>query len=286
MNINKGYIFAFCSVLFMVLSTLLSSTVIGEVKDIVASLINVSVVLIIIAIKQLLSKEKFKLRKPNRNIILMGIFSLIGIIFMYESIRLLGASTYAFVSRISVIFSLFIGIVILNEKSNVSYLGIAVTLIGIIIMQFTDVTKDGLLGIITTIIFTFCFSVSNALAKIEVDYTSEEKLLYSNIISLTPLVLFIGLTIDINQMNELNINNLVILIVSAIFSSFIGMKLFYMAIENIDFSTVTIIRTLNPVMVMILSFVIFEHQQIVLHELFGGALIFIGILMVILKKMK
>ncbi len=43
MRVNKGYVYAFMSVFCMVMSTLISSMVISDVSDIVASTINVAV---------------------------------------------------------------------------------------------------------------------------------------------------------------------------------------------------------------------------------------------------
>ncbi len=286
MRVNKGYAYAFMSVFCMVMSTLISSMVISDVSDIVASTINVAVVLVILMLTYGLNKDKINIKKPNRNIIMMGILSLIGIIFMYESIRLLGASTYSFLSRISVIFSLFIGIYILNEKTNVSYVGIILTIIGIVIMQFTDISKESVLGIITTVIFTFCFSISNAIAKKEVSYTADEKLFYNNIISIIPLSLINIINLNNGAIIKFTAIDLIVLMISAILSSFFGMRLFFKAIEKIDFTTVTIIRTFNPVMVMLLSALFFTNQTIKIHELIGGMVIFVGIMLVVLKKFK
>ncbi|WOO87176.1 EamA family transporter [Mollicutes bacterium LVI A0039] len=281
---NKGYIYATLSVLCMVFSTIINSVAIANISNNIASLINVTVVLVIIIMQTLLTRKKLVNKLPNKNIILMSVLNLIGLIFMFESVRLLGASAYSFISRMSVIFSLFIGIYILKEKNNISYLGILITLIGIVIMQFSDLTDEGLLGIATTIIFTLCFSVSNALAKVESSYDANEKLFYNNIISFVPLLIFaLGSSTTVVNIDVISV---VAIICSSILSAYWGMKFYFMSVAEIDFSTVTIIRTFNPVFTLIISDVIFKLQKVNAQELFGGLLILVGILLVVIKKMR
>ncbi len=282
---RKGYIYAFLFVLSMVSATILNSIFIVKISNIAASLISVLTVLFILGIQRIVTGKKIIHKRMNRNIFLIGIFNLIGLLTMYEGVRLLGASSYEFVSRLSIVFSLFIGIYLLKEKTKVSYLGIGLTLVGIVIMQFSQVSTESILGVLVTTIFALSISIGNALAKVEKDYTTDEKLLYNNLICVGPLMIMILFTGDINTL-YLEPNLLLIFFGTSALSAYLGMKFYFESLRHIDFSTVTIIQTISPVLTLIISDVILQLRPITDRKIIGGTVVVLGILLVVRKKIK
>ncbi len=282
---KKGYSYAFLSVVVMVGATVLNSIYIQGISNMSAAFINTITVLSVLGIQRVCTKKKIIHRRISMKIILMGVFNLIGLLCMFEAVRLLGASSYAFVSRLSIIFSLLIGILILNEKTKISYLGIVLTLVGIVVMQFSDLSQESLTGIFVTVIFTLCISISNALAKVESEYSADEKLLYNSLVCIIPLSLYMIASKEIMTLH-LDYTTLFVFIGTSILSGFLGMKFYFLALKTVDFSTVTIIRTISPVLTLVISDVILKLHPITERKLWGGLLILIGILLVVKKKLE
>ncbi|MFV0379970.1 MAG: EamA family transporter [Anaerorhabdus sp.] len=282
---SKGYIYAFLSVIVMSFATILNSIFISDISNYTAVFINSCTVLCIILIQRITLKEKIIKKKFNVTIIFMSLFNLIGLLLMYESVRLLGASTYGFISRISIVFSLIIGIFILKEQSKISILGILLTIIGIIVMRYANIDGASAKGIIMTLGFAFSVSISNALAKKASEYTPNEKLLYNNILIFIIMFIYMLITKEY-AIASYKIDTVLIFVISAFLNGFLGMKFYYLALKYKDFTSVTLIRTTSPIFTFIIADIILKLSIITKQKLLGGTLILIGVVLVLLKKRK
>lgn len=280
----RGYIYTIASVMVMVISLLLNSFFISDVPIMLASLINVIVVLIVLAIKRIKLNDSYfnlgEFSEYKNKIIIMSLLNLIGIIFMFLSVSLVDPSTYSFITRISVVFSLFIGIFYLKEKQKISVSRIIILLIGVFVMEYSKVDATSILGILFIFVFCLAFSFSNAIAK-QINSLSSDKLLYyNNVIAFVPLMIYFVLSdIELN-----NINAIIALSISAFFSAYLGMYFYYKALEYLDFTIVTAVRTLNPVIVLIVGDVILKFSTPTFGKVFGGLLILIGVGLLINKN--
>lgn len=282
---RKGYVYALLSVLTMVMATVLNSIYIHGISNMDAGFINTVTVLLILLIQRVITRKKIVQQKANRSIIAMGVFNLVGLLLMFEAIRLLGASTYGFVSRLSIVFSLFIGIVLLKEQTKVSYWGIALTLVGVVVMQFTKVSSENIYGVMVTALFAFSVSISNAIAKTQSQYSADEKLFYNNVVCIVPLFLY-WLISKGSLEGTIPLETILIFMGTSVLSAFLGMKFYFLALKTIDFSTVTMIRTISPVITLWISDVLFKLQPITQRKLVGGIIVLTGMVMVVRKKME
>jgi drug/metabolite transporter (DMT)-like permease len=199
-------------------------------------------------------------------------------IFWFESINVAGPTLSAFLLRFSTIFIIFLGVLFLKEKLHIQdVVGTLIALTGAFAISFTlgnylDKT------ILVPLAAAFAISVHQVLAKFYVKNIDPLSLVSFRVFY-TAVFLTI-FAVATSQLHSFPINQLPQLVGAVIINAVIGFVLLYKALELLDVSKVAIIRTLDPFIVVIFAFAVFQTFPST-NQLIGGSLVITGVLVTI-----
>lgn len=216
-----------------------------------------------------------------KKLILFGMLNSIGIILFWYSLRAIGASSTAFLSRTEVIFILLFGVFLLKERFNkLELVGMLMAIIGLFAFTYSPATVFNFAAIYV-ILRTISYSLGMVIAKKEIQKIDPFVFVFVRI-----FLPFIFLTIyffSISQPRIPDTRSIAILATIPPLSGVFAFFLLYTAFKYIDLSKATIVAGLYPIAVWIFSWILFG-ESLTLLQIIGGALILIGVSVIMFFK--
>ncbi|WZY00016.1 EamA family transporter [Bacillus sp. FSL W7-1360] len=270
-----GHMYNAASIVFTAIGPLMSKFGVIHISPGKAALVNMLTVIVASFIWGLISRNKVVFYVA-KDVMWMALFNAIGVIALFISISLLSPVMIGFLGRLYTIFAVILAVLILKERmTKKEVVFIAVALLG----TFLFVGEGGgesalLIGVITAIIYTFFFALTNIYIKKTQtkDRNANAILFTNNVIALGFVLVYVLFTDDLST--GFRWQGAFFIVLSSLFTGFVGTLLFFKALQYMRFSIANVTRAFSPVLLAVISFPFFPiaitAQNIV------GAVILLG----------
>ncbi|MCX8150197.1 MAG: DMT family transporter [Candidatus Bathyarchaeota archaeon] len=217
----------------------------------------------------------------------LALFSLLGtsaLLLNTYGIFIAGPVNAAFLGQFAAVFTILLGFFFLKERfTKQEGTGILFAVIGVFIMAYSGFNAE-IVGIAIFLTVAFLFAVSNLISKIFVAKIPPIALAGSN--SFFGL-LFMSLFMLLFTRVEPKVPSLALFYTffGALLGGVIGFILFYKALQVFEVSKTVAIRTADPFLTAVFSFIFLSLTPTV-NQLVGGAFIVVGVILISLAKPK
>lgn len=284
----KGYLYNIVSILMMGIGPLISKFGLAGISTSIASAVNVLTIILASYIWGLINKRGVKLYF-SKDVTVLAICNSLGIILMYVSLNLISPVQIGFLGRFYTVFAVMFSYLILKEKISRAEWILVVAAIGGTFMFIAPKNGDGIntVGIITAILYTLFFALSNVLIKITMEKGRESNsILFTN--SLWTLAFVSIYLLVFNSNWNLNVTSIGLTALASLMTGFLGTLFLYEALRRIRFSVANIMRATSPIILAAVSYPFFPVDLTVVNILGAvvlvSSILFIGI--VDLRKKK
>jgi len=231
-------------------------------------------------------KEKYSFKLSNKDKYLMVFSGAVGYgaatLFVMIGLQYVTGATAGLVAATSVLFNLLMSRILVKEKPRLEqYLGVIVLVVGAVVFLGNQILGGTLLGIALLLLaetaYAFNNSISRMIAKAHTDNVSLPLILIGNSVGALVLVP-IGLLSDGLPTIVWDARMMIGLLVVALIFAFGGL-MWNNVLDKLRVIEVSILSNTMIVQVAILS-VIFLHETLTPHNVFGGVIVLLGALIV------
>ncbi|MGG3887544.1 EamA family transporter [Metabacillus fastidiosus] len=142
----------------------------------------------------------------------------------------------------------------------------------------SDNTTIDILGIISAILYTFFFALSNVLIKITMtDGRNSNSLLFTN--NLWTLLIIALYLFIFNDNWNLSISSISLTAIAALMTGFLGTLFLYEALKRIRFSIANVMRATSPIILAVMSYPFFPIKLTFLN-IFGAVVLILSIVII------
>jgi len=208
----------------------------------------------------------------------IGVLTAAIVLIFSTAIRLVDPALFSFFTRLEVVFTVLVGMLLFKERLNrLELLGVTITILGALIMTYRA-GEIVLLAFVLGLINSLLVSIRTLLGKVTVQHLEPAVLvavgrLIACLFTLLYAIAFGGLQLPSS-------NSLLIIIAGAFFGPFLGFMLLYKALSLCEVSRVSVFRTSFPFFVALYSFLLFRTIPSP-RQMLGGGIIVAGILVLI-----
>jgi drug/metabolite transporter (DMT)-like permease len=208
----------------------------------------------------------------------IGVLTAAIVLIFSMAVRLADPTLVSFFSRLEVVFTVLLGMLLFKERLNrVELLGVAATISGALIMTY----KAGefvLFAFLLVLMNSLFISIRTLLGKVAVQYLEPAVLVAVS--RLIACLFTLSYAIAFGVLQWPSSTNLIIIIIGALFGPFLGFVFLYKALSLSEVSRVSALRTSFPFFVALYSFLLFRTIPSP-HQMLGGGIIVAGILVLV-----
>ncbi len=275
-SIQKGHFLNILSVFMVAIGPLFSKFGLLHMSPAQAALINVVTILMACYVTGLLRGNKVTFYF-EKEMIILALCNSFGVIFMFLSINLLSPVEIGFIGRFYTVFAVLLSVILLKEKLSKRELPfIILAIIGaFLFMNKGDGLTSNLLGSLFAILYTFFFALTNVFIKKTMSQQKDSNsILFTN--NCVTLLFVCGYAILTDGMFHQfhTFDGVVYIMVSSLFSGFLGTILLYEALKYLRFSIANVTRAFSPILVAVISYPFFPVAITIQNTI--GALVLIG----------
>lgn len=275
----KGYLFNIASILMMGIGPLISKFGLLNISTSVASVINAITIILASYIWGRMSRNSVKLYL-TKDVTMLAVCNSIGVVLMYVSLDLLSPVQIGFLGRFYTVFAVLLAFIILKEKITSSeWLLVTLAILGtFMFISPSDNGEINVLGIISAVLYTFFFALSNILIKLTMTEGRESNsLLFTN--NLWTLVLVSIYLVIFNKNWSLSFSSISLTAIAALMTGFLGTLFLYEALKRLRFSIANIMRATSPIILAFVSYPFFPVKLTTLN-IFGAVILILSILII------
>jgi drug/metabolite transporter (DMT)-like permease len=234
-----------------------------------------------------LARDSFRI-VINREIIAAGFLNAIGLILLFEGLARVHPAIMGFIGRLYFVYAMLIAYFYFEEKANKVEIILTFSAIaGVFLISFKNSVNSSVsaVGILMAILYPGLFAIQNAVIKSQTDhYDPNTILLNTKLYALAPLVAYSLIRLGPTAFH-LSAKGSSIILGSTFLSTFLGLILFYRAFRLASFGFVNLMKAMEPVFVLGLSYLFFPFKIDKLN-IIGIILILISVGGVTLSKMQ
>lgn len=228
--------------------------------------------------------NEFLEAKPKAKLLAfsLGFFAVIvAWLAFVKAVELIGATVSLTIIQMQPIFVLFLGLIFLKEKVNLSEIFavilvlVAIPMIGIGKLSFEVTVRGVFLSLVACFSFAICTVIGRYLAKIISPLTILTLRVTSGVILLIPLLFFANL----NELLTINLMDFGILLGIVLTGSLVPYLLYYESLKRIKAITGSVIETSAPIVTAAASYSLL-HEVLTTTQYMGIAIAIIGIIII------
>jgi drug/metabolite transporter (DMT)-like permease len=224
------------------------------------------------------------IRSNWRKIGLIGLVTSTFALTYGYGISVSGPTSAAFLLQLSTVFTIIFGIVILKEKfTRIEGVGIVVAVVGVFVLAYGHLSIE-LLGTMVLVVASLLAALTNLLSKVYIKNIKPVTLASGNSLFVTLfIVAFVGLSGSFQV--SIPSETLVYAAVGAMLGVVFSFILFYKALEVYEVSKAVTIKTVEPFLTAVFSFVILALVPNT-NQIIGGVMIVLGVIVLTFSKSK
>ena len=280
---NKGYVYTITGSFLLSASLIINSYLVKTLNPIMIAFLFFTTVyagtFFLIFWKE--KRSYFRLIKQYwKDGAVIGGFHALGSIFFFRALETLEPSTLAFLMRLSIVFVIIIGLFYFKEKlTKLDIIGGTIAVTGALAINANtgDLGKTGVMIAIVTALFV---ALHDSFAKKFARRNITLKLV--NLRFLFPTVFLLIFSAGTGSFEQVHLETVPLLVLLGIVTS-AGFILFYKSLESLEVSKSACIRALDPFVVALYAFFIFQTKPSI-QEFIGGSLIVAGVIIIITKS--
>lgn len=283
----KGLIYTIASSIFVSLNFVLTSIILRDVNPETSAIYffgfgTLTSFILLLAIKRIGKLNLFK--KYWKILLLLGVLEAVTSLMWFYSIEMVGPSTAGFLLRFVIIFTVFWGVLFLKEKFNLGEaFGMIIAIAGAFVITYYS-GQFILLKSLFVIATAFLFSVIQLIIKLYVKKIDSFVLNHYRMMSAFLLILIYSLFTA--RVQSPTSTALSLSFLGAALGGVLGAGLFYKSLELWELSKVNVIRSMDPFVIVIFSFLILQHDIPASNQLVGGLIVVLGIIILALSRRK
>ncbi|WP_078427932.1 DMT family transporter [Alkalihalobacterium alkalinitrilicum] len=279
-NTQKGHFFNILSVVTVAIGPLLAKFGLLEISPAKAALINAATIILASYLFGVITKKKVQFYF-EKNIILLGIFNTLGVVFLFISMDLLSPVQIGFIGRFYTVFAVLLSVIVLKERlSRIEVVFIVSAIAGVFLFVETGSGYQAhLTGSLFALLYTFFFALSNVFIKktVSKEKSSNSILFTNSCITLFFVILYALLVGELFDGNY-SFQGIGYIATSSLIAGFIGTILLYEALKYLRFSIANVSRAFSPVLLAIISFPFFPIVLTVQNTI-GAIVLVVSILL-------
>ncbi len=224
------------------------------------------------------------IRENWLKIALMSLFSAVGSLLYTYGISVYGPITATFLVQFTAVFTILFGVKFFKEQfTQLEAVGVVMAVVGVFVLAYGDLSLETV-GITVLLGAAFLFALTNLLSKLYVKKLNPMALAGGN--SIFVFLFIFAYTVLAGRLETaFPPETLVYATLGAVTGVIVSFILFYKALQVFEVSKAATIRTMEPFLTAIFSFVILALTPTT-NQLLGGALIVIGVVTLSLTKGK
>jgi drug/metabolite transporter (DMT)-like permease len=224
------------------------------------------------------------LRGNWRRVALMSLFSAVGSVLYTFGISLYGPVNATFLVQFTAVFTILFGVAFFHERfTRLEAVGVVVAVVGVFVLAYGNLSLE-LVGSVVLLGAALFFASANSLSKLCVKNVNPVALAGGS-----SMLMFLFISTYTVLAGRLETVFPVETVVYAVLGSVTGVVLsfifFFKALQVFEVSKAATIRTIEPFLTAIFSFIILVLTPTV-NQLIGGALIVLGVVVLSLTKGK
>ena len=237
-----------------------------------------------------IAKKKINLnlikKKEWRAIFFNSFFEVLGTLLFFYSIQLIdNPAVVSFIVNLGPVFTMIFGFFLLKERFKlVEYVGIFITLIGVLIINYNTNTAFADIfskGTIIVVLSTLFFSIAVVIAKNNIQKI--EPIILTSFRALSLFIISFILVIKEGIGFNIDLKSILYIAGGAFMGPFLAILTSYYSLKYIEVSISNIIISTKSVLVIIGAYFFFNVIMSG-NELIGGALTVVGIIVISISK--
>jgi len=284
---RKGIALNLASVLAMSTSPVLDKMALQSLTPVLAVVIIYiyNFIFSLIVLRRKLGRAFLCKLLSQRWLLLMGVTNAVAFISLFNGLNLTDPVAVGFLRRFYVVFAIILGYLLLGERfTRLEGIVVLISILGafIFVSNGTLPAPQSILGSALIILSSLLFAFANLLAKYHIDALSTWELMGVN----SWIVLFfvaIYALLRPGSVTTVTANSVVLLGASSLLSSFLGLAFFYAGLRYVSYWKANVIRTIEPVIVLVYSLPFFP-QAITWPRLVGGGLLVASLVALLLIR--
>ncbi|TRO54257.1 DMT family transporter [Candidatus Bathyarchaeota archaeon] len=224
------------------------------------------------------------IRENWLKIALMSLFSAVGSLLYTYGISLYGPVTATFLVQFTAVFTILFGVKFFKEQfTQLEAVGVVLAVVGVFVLAYGDLSLETV-GTAVLLGAALLFALTNLLSKLYIKKLNPVALAGGN--SMFVFLFIFAYTVLAGRLETVfPSETLFYAILGAASGVVVSFILFYKALQVFEVSKAATIRTMEPFLTAIFSFVILALTPTT-NQLLGGALIMIGVVILSLTKGK
>jgi drug/metabolite transporter (DMT)-like permease len=213
---------------------------------------------------------------------LLGIVTSVAALFFAEGILISGPTQAIFIMQLVTVFNIIFGILIFKERfTKLEGIGIFAAVFGVFILAYSEMCVE-IVGTLILIVAAFLVGLTTLLSKVCLRKINPLALAGG-----TPLFVLIFISSEAILLGRVNtiipLSDIFYAVIASLTGIVVSFILLYKALEIYDISKVSAIRTIEPFLIIVWSFLILS-QIPTTNQVIVGALIIIGIVSISITR--
>jgi len=219
-----------------------------------------------------------------RRVALMSLFSAVGSVLYTYGISLYGPVNATFLVQFTAVFTIMFGVAFFKERfTRLEVVGIVVAVVGVFVLAYGDLSLE-LVGTAVLLGAALFFASANSLSKVYVKKVNPVALAGGN--SMLMFMFIFTYTVLAGKLETaFPSETIVYAVLGSVTGVVLSFILFFKALQVFEVSKAATIRTMEPFLTAIFSFIILALTPTA-NQLLGGALIVLGVVVLSLTKGK
>lgn len=214
--------------------------------------------------------------------ILSGATMAVGSIMMFYAVDSIGPTLSSFLIRFVLVFAVILGIIFLKERLTfIEVIGMLIAVVGAFIISFSGAGGIVQLSSLLVMISSFLFAINSLLTKIYVKRIEPlELIIVKDVFAIFIIFLY---SIFTSTLQPVSFKILGLTALASGITSIIGFLFFLRALQLMNLTKVMIIRSLDPFLVIVYSYIFFGWIIPTKVQVFGGLMIMLGVSVIVAK---
>ncbi len=231
------------------------------------------------------NEEYFNSIRSNwRKVALMSLLSAMGSVLYTYGIAMYGPVNATFLVQFTAIFTILFGVTFFHEGFTwLEAIGVVVAIAGVFVLAYGDLSLE-IVGTVVLLGAALFFASANSLSKLYVRHVNPVALAGGSSMFMF-LFLFTYTVLTGKLATSLLSETLLYTVIGSVTGVVLSFILFFKALQMFEVSKAATIRTMEPFLTTIFSFVILALTPTI-NQLVGGTLIVVGIIVLSLTKGK
>lgn len=265
---KKAVLYTLLSIVFMSIGPTINKFALNAVSPFTLVMYN-SLICSVLTLPFIFKKIQKISHEEKKYLLIAGLINSLSMLCLFYGLSKSSPALVSMLNRSYIIFSIFIGAIVLKERISKSDLTLIVfAIIGIILLMFKKEMSQVQLGAFFGLASGLLFSLCNLIIKNKLPKTCNYITLFSiNFISSLLFFLICLFKGPENLELPLELKTVSLIFLGSFLGSFLGLLFFYISIKTIPFYKANLYRCISPVVSLLCGFLFFPVSLTLMNKI-------------------